>query len=97
MDNIACEEWLLWDESGMLCVQLLVYWKTVEETVMLISKEIPWILSIQSLDTHQQGAHCTWLRLYQKWGKDNSLLCKTRGIQGAEVQISYNALSEDCS
>ncbi len=36
-----------------LCVELLVYWKAIEETAMLNSRINPWILSIQSLEAHQ--------------------------------------------
>ncbi len=38
----------------LLCVELLVYWKAIEGTAMLISRENPWILSVQSLEAH----HC---------------------------------------
>ncbi len=36
------------------CVELLVYWKAIEGMATLISRENPWILSIQSLEAHQQ-------------------------------------------
>ncbi len=35
------------------CVELLVYWKAIEGTTVLISRENLWILSIQSLEAHQ--------------------------------------------
>ncbi len=38
----------------LLCVELLVYWKAIEGMAMLISRENPWILSVQSLEAH----HC---------------------------------------
>ncbi len=36
------------------CVELFVYWKAVEGTVVLISKENPRILSVQSLEAHHR-------------------------------------------
>ncbi len=36
------------------CVELLVYWKAIEGTATLISRENPWILSIQSLEAHHR-------------------------------------------
>ena len=36
------------------CVELLVYWKAVEGTATLISRENVWILSVQSLEAHQR-------------------------------------------
>ncbi len=38
------------------CVDLLVYWKAVEGTATLISRENLWFLSVQSLEAHQ--CHC---------------------------------------
>ncbi len=34
------------------CVELLVYWKAIEGTATLISRENPQILSVQSLEAH---------------------------------------------
>ncbi len=48
------------------CVELLVYWKAVEGTATLISRENPWILSIQSLEAHQ-CPYCWWSTSIFKW------------------------------
>ncbi len=38
----------------LLCVQSLVYWKSVEGMVALNSRINPWILSVQSLEAHHR-------------------------------------------
>ncbi len=42
-------------EVVLPCVQSLVYWKAIKGTIAFISKENVQILSIQSLEAHQQA------------------------------------------
>ena len=45
----------------LVCVQSLVCWKSVEGTVVLISRQNPRILSVQSLEAHHRITACSMM------------------------------------